>query len=108
MKWILTIWAFYLLALSSLPCSDVSNECNDTNVSFTTAQAHEHSQDTDDQCSPFCYCNCCRVNVASFQFASLDFKPVRTPFDVKKIVIREFNFVSNYFGNIWQPPKLSA
>ena len=38
---------------AALSCSDASNQCEDTVPKIETAQAHEHNQDSDDNCSPF-------------------------------------------------------
>ncbi len=108
MKWFLTIWTFYLMVLAALPCSDASNQCEDTVPKIETAQAHEHNQDSDDNCSPFCYCSCCSVSIGSFNFKSFEIKQPKVAFSTKKITIRDYNLISRYQGNIWNPPKFTV
>lgn len=108
MRWIITIWTFYLMVLSSLPCSDASNQCEDTVPKIETAQAHEHNQDSDDNCSPFCYCSCCSVSIGSFNFKPFEIKQPKVAFSTKKFTIRDYNLISRYQGNIWNPPKFTV
>lgn len=108
MKWFLTIWTFYLMVLAALPCSDASNQCEDTVPKIETAQAHEHNQDSDDNCSPFCYCSCCSVSIGSFNFKPFEIKQPKVAFSTKKFTIRDYNLISRYQGNIWKPPKFTV
>lgn len=108
MKWLLTIWAVYLLALASLPCSDASNQCKDNGPKVETVKAHSHEKDKDDNCAPFCYCSCCSVSFASFDFKLLEVTQPKVAFAEKKITLRNHQLVSNYYGNIWNPPKLTV
>lgn len=115
MKWLTVIWAIFVLALNLVPCSDAYNSCNVTVSSGHTAQkdeqatAHAHDTDHDDTCSPFCTCACCGMS-----FTDLCIKiPTTTPdrnntYFQKKFVVRNIAFQSSFFGNIWQPPRISA
>jgi len=100
--------AFYILVLSVVPCSDVHNVCNDKSTKKELTQNHDHKQDQDDNCSPFCTCACCAASVIA-----VDFKPFKlkkpTAFSIsQKVSIRNFSFLSNFYGNIWQPPKIAS
>ena len=107
MKFFAYIFSIYILALSVMPCSDASNDCRSKTEVAERADAHSHKNDTNDICSPFCTCTCCSVSA----------NPKFTPFSIKiaKLVVvskltfpnREFSFVSNFYGNIWRPPKIS-
>lgn len=100
--------AIYILVLSAVPCSDVHNECNDKNSKTGLTQNHDHQQDKDDNCSPFCICTCCSASVVFLDFALFQIK-IPNEFSItEKLTIRNFSFVSNYFGNIWQPPKITT
>lgn len=100
------IFAFYILALSIMPCSDVHNDCVKTENQITQNENHNHKSDHNDFCSPFCTCNCCQT-VMTIDFTNTTFK-VKHLFaesDVK-VAISNFSFVSSFFGTIWQPPKI--
>jgi len=108
MRWLLTIWAFYLLALASLPCSDAGNQCKDDGPKVETVQSHSHEKDKDDNCAPFCYCSCCSVSLTTFDFKLVEVEQPKVTFAEKKIALRDYQLVSKYHGNIWNPPKLTV
>jgi hypothetical protein len=96
------------MVLSVIPCSDVQNECNDTKPNQEMAHNHDHQQDKDDNCSPFCICACCGTSVTVIEFFPLSLQvPVFFP-TAPKVALRNFFFVSNFYGNIWQPPKINC
>ena len=106
MKFFTLIFSIYILALSVMPCSDVHNVCNTKKSKTELTQTHNHQQDQDDNCSPFCTCACCSTSVVSLDFVPFQIKKT-TEFSItQKHTIRNFSFVTNFFGNIWQPPKL--
>lgn len=108
MKFFTLIFSIYLLAISMLPCGDANNECNTTAPQTETTQNHSHKTDHNDVCSPFCICSCCST-VANFSIPESRVIEEKTVFaEIQKFPIRDFNFVSNYYGNIWQPPKINA
>ena len=99
--------SFYILVLSSVPCNDMGNKCNKNSINKEHTQNHDHQQDTDDNCTPFCTCSCCSSSVLEIYFTPFCIKkPIEFSIS-QKITIRNFSFVSNYFGNIWQPPKIT-
>ncbi|WP_293302335.1 DUF6660 family protein [Pedobacter sp. UBA4863] len=106
MRCLLIIWIAYMLALTSLYCSDVANSCNDGLSKIEVLQTHDHNQDNDDTCSPFCYCSCCSVITTTFDFISFQIKKPKVAFFNKKLLLGDFDVVSNYYGNIWNPPKI--
>ena len=108
MRWIVTILVFYLTALSSLTCSDGRSLFYKSLIQAEVVQSSDHPTDNEDTCSPFCYCNCCSVSISSFDFKSFEIKPPKTNFISKKIRPSDYSLVSNFYGNIWQPPKLSV
>jgi len=107
MKWIATILVIYFAALFVAPCSDANNVCAEIK-SPSKELKHSHNQDRDDNCSPFCYCACCSVSITSFKFNIPEFNIPLKEFKAKKVGIRDCFFVSNYSGNIWQPPRFNA
>lgn len=107
MRWKSAIILFYILGLFLVPCSDAKNIC-ETPKDLKEEVAHNHKQDTNDSCSPFCQCACCSVSVTSFNFEIPEFGIPVQIFSSKKVIIRDSNFVSRYSGSIWQPPKFNV
>lgn len=106
MKFFAYFMALYILVLSVVPCSDVHNNCNDKKATTELTQNHDHQQDKDDNCSPFCTCTCCSANVIALDFKPFQIKnPTQFSFS-QKVATRNFSFISNFYGNIWQPPKI--
>ncbi|WP_407492512.1 DUF6660 family protein [Elizabethkingia anophelis] len=105
MEW--QILLVLILALFIVPCSDASNNC-EISGQVKREITHSHNNDRDDVCSPFCQCSCCGVSVVNFRFELPEFIIPTQIFSTKKVVIRDCNFISNYFGNIWQPPKFNV
>lgn len=115
MKILVLIWSIYILALSVMPCTDARNECYNTTISqIGLTENHSHTQDANDNCSPFCVCTCCNtitinldcLPIQIHHFIHTAVKKITTYFISEKIRIRRFCFLSNYFDNIWRPPKI--
>ncbi|RQO30144.1 hypothetical protein DBR32_11195 [Taibaiella sp. KBW10] len=112
MKYSTFFFALYLLVLSLVPCSDMYNECNrkvETKAAISIAETHDHNNDQEDICSPFCVCSCCSIGIVSHHFTPPVIR-ITHPFfaPAPKISVRNSFFISNFYGNIWQPPKLLA
>jgi hypothetical protein len=93
----------YLLALPCITCAETQG-CKDEQQS-QLSQAHEHEEPDTDDCGNLCNCSCCgHIVSVNFQL---------TEFVINKPVFKNNNLItycniflpSNYFGNIWQPPK---
>lgn len=60
MKVFTFILSFYIVALSIVPCADGLDHDSDNSVSeLSLKQEHDHSEDDQDDCTPFCTCVCC-------------------------------------------------
>jgi hypothetical protein len=108
------LWAFfmamYILLLSVVPCSDIHNDCinNSSQLQLTQTQNHNQHEDHTDHCSPFCMCSCCG---STLQCISISVIKIKNPFEVhisKEGIKYSLNAISNFYGSIWQPPKLVA
>ena len=96
------------MGLAAMPCSDAFNSC-EGNASNKTEQSHSHGNDVDDHCSPFCVCSCCSVSVVNIKHNNFFVETEKTMTNTtRKFPIYNSNFVSHYYGNIWQPPKINA
>jgi len=97
-KLITLIFAFLILVLSSVPCSDEVGEIAQTE----NHSDHDHEEDN---CPPFCICACCGVN----------FSLQTDKFEMLTIVevAASNNFYHNnvytkgYVNAVWQPPSIS-
>ncbi|TXH21148.1 MAG: hypothetical protein E6Q95_04325 [Chitinophagaceae bacterium] len=107
MKWFATILCLYLSVLLVYPCSDSTMDCTKI-VQDSTETAHHHNGKTNDSCTPFCFCSCCSIQISAYHFnystLGIPTKKYYSPLNV----IEEIKFISNYYGNIWQPPKIIA
>jgi len=71
-------------------------------ISTTTGDHPEHEKEG---CGNFCNCSCC------VHIVSVNFQPALILIDKPLVTGKPFSFYhnislpSNYFGNIWQPPK---
>lgn len=91
-----------------MPCSDAIT-CQEEIVRTSSSTLnHDHSEDEDDVCSPFCVCSCC----GSYTFL---FTPYNI-FHIEKIAkantpifvsFYHSDFISSYYYSFWQPPKIS-
>ena len=95
------------MVLSSLPCNDAENQCNGNNSKSET-KFHQHNEDSDDNCSPFCICNCCHTVLASLDFIPFEIKQSKVVVVSQKIAPRNYTLISNYYSSIWDPPKFKA
>lgn len=107
MKWIAIIMSIYLMALSNMPCADMEvNSAMHKTAQFSSEENHSHDKDND-LCSPFCTCNCCSVQILSYQTPIIfEFPKVC---DLISIALPSYNsvFASNFYRSIWQPPQLA-
>jgi len=99
MKLLALFFSLYILLLTAQPCADapMGRHAQDAPIS-------KNSTNHDDQCSPFCTCNCC-ASAMVCHVQAVDFK-------VTTIVREHFTAypsltVTQRSGDIWQPPQLS-
>lgn len=93
--------------LICMSCSDIqANSLDFTNITFEKKQ-DSHQNHNDDSCSSFCICNCCgRIVIAEKTVFVLPNSDALKAYNSLKFNYTP-HFYSNYFGNIWLPPKLS-
>ncbi len=111
MKWLSTLLIVYVMGLSMVPCSDpIASAAGEVHTASSLdghgQHAHEKPHDhTQDNCTPFCTCSCCGISLTIADFRMLR---IGVPFESlspEKILEKEYSLVSNYLGNIWQPPQ---
>lgn len=108
MNLIKNIFIIYIIFLAVYPCTDKYSVVFENSLQNKASLQHNISQDIEnDFCNPFCICNCDRqitlisLEIESFQFLD-QLEEIKTPISSYKI----FSF-SNFYQNIWQPPKIS-
>lgn len=113
MKAFFTILAIYMMAVFLMPCADTFQKDAFQNNKVTHEAAakehnHEHSE-TADLCSPFCVCNCCgTVPGMVFTISTISFLQIDKPVLSKETPHYTSQFIPHYFGEIWQPPQITA
>ncbi len=100
--------AIHILILGLVPCSDMHTEYKDISKKNEFTQNHNHEEDKDDECSPFCICACCGNSISILNFEPLNISKLLNFFINQKVAFGKFSFICSFFGNIWQPPKLIA
>ncbi|AZB09047.1 hypothetical protein EG344_09565 [Chryseobacterium sp. G0162] len=104
LRWILAI---YFMALSLMPCEDLSHPLNSGNKSISLSISETHSTDQGDICSPLCACSCCQMTVSAFKMDPLLELPEQIPaYFSKKILFHKNDFAYQIYDPIWQPPKI--
>ncbi|WP_394369820.1 DUF6660 family protein [Arachidicoccus terrestris] len=105
MKFMAFILCITVMALSIMPCQDIN--ASTAQQALTVSQSSgTHQCGHDDHCSPFCLCSCCPSAATSEAPGTVFRLNAPAAITVKKeYLIREVTFASNFFDNIWQPPK---
>jgi hypothetical protein len=110
MRIIAFILSIFVLSMAIMPCEDGMDDAifENTSQSHFDDQSHNHAQDKEDGCTPFCICTCCGTNIVlNFSFPPL-ISEINQCFLSEKVKINFYNttFISDFYGNIWQPPKI--
>ncbi|WP_083882558.1 DUF6660 family protein [Fibrisoma limi] len=112
MKWLTTLLAFYLLALSLWPCADeplpTTGQAGRAMVASATPtesqQSHHHEHDA---CSPFCTCACCAATLTVAPRLQYSLSP---SVENALVAVAGFSYASEHpldpITAIWQPPQL--
>lgn len=108
MKIFVILFSIYFLALSVMPCTDACG-MNTSNTSKSKLSSASNNQTKgDDICSPFCSCATCHTAV-NFTFQTFKISETKPNLSkIQKFPFHNLNFISNYHGNIWQPPKTNT
>jgi hypothetical protein len=94
------------LVLPVVACAGTDGCADELQSSVTQTENHSRHEKKTEDCGAFCTCSCC-VHIVSVNFQTpviiID-KPL-----IKSKQLSVYNKISphsNYFGNIWQPPKI--
>ena len=86
-----------------MACAETDNCLDDQS---SVAQTGNHKEHEKKECGKFCNCSCC-VHIVSVSFQS-PIVIIAKPVTKNKFFsfYDNISLQSNYFGNIWQPPKI--
>ena len=111
MKIAINIFAFYLFALSLVPCGDGGGGIIEMAEYVFGAEQQvqaDHQQHSDpcdgDLCSPFCICSCCSLTLDITEKTPLRVKAPASILKVKPSFVPNI-FPSIYCTSFWQPPR---
>ena len=98
------IFSIYLFLLPGIACAG-ENDCKDE-VEAVVTKATNHDEHEKEDCGNFCTCSCC-VHIVSVNFQSPVISIDKQLSESKTLSFyHNISLHSNYFGNIWQPPKM--
>jgi hypothetical protein len=105
MKTIAYILSIYLLFLGLFPCSDEFQELGESElVTLQESHSHNDSDCADDNCSPFCVCSCCQIQVHLDSKGDL---ATQNPAFSELISFSNFHqsdFKNRYSDSVFRPP----
>lgn len=105
MKFITFIVAVCMLTFSVMPCYDTHDDCSTESLALVE-HADNHTKDSEDFCSPFCVCFCCR-NLVLQQDEIKDLEVQPTIFYLaSQSIYSTATIPTAFLNNIWQPPKV--
>ncbi|MBB1644015.1 MULTISPECIES: DUF6660 family protein [Bacteroidota] len=108
MKLFIFIFSIYFLALSLMPCTDACGMDTSNTSKSELSNTSNGQTKNGDLCSPFCSCATCHT-VVNFTFQTFKINEAKPSLSkIQKFPLQNFNFISNYHGNIWQPPKINT
>ncbi|MCY1539397.1 hypothetical protein D9M68_749800 [compost metagenome] len=104
MRYLVLLFAFYVAALTLMPCGDKSEVSSIKYAASFKAQTGAHSDCNADPCSPCCACTCCSVSRHLLGQPAPKFMNE----SVSDIYAEYSNHaIENQNIAIWQPPQFS-
>ena len=97
MKIIAYILALTILGLSVYPCSG-GLDCDEEQE----ATSHNHSEDEEDDCPPFCVCACCGSNYTESKVKIIE--PIIEQVNYWFNFHYSFHYAFSYQSTVWHPP----
>jgi hypothetical protein len=110
MKIIAFLLALLILAMAIDPCGDVDGTCGnsplemtDENIDYRVDISTDTDDEHDDDCNPFCLCQCCHVSFDLPSQGMISFPQIELVFE--KIIQFDFHYSYHYAYGIWHPPS---
>ncbi|WP_157558288.1 hypothetical protein [Microscilla marina] len=112
MKYTAFILSLLILTMSVLTCTDgvtcenglVVEQSAHNDTHDEVEASHDHSEDSQDTCSPFCACQCCGLSISLTVFVAV-LQKHRMP----ALVYQDHyapSYSQEYLGSIWHPPTV--
>jgi len=111
-KTISIILALYLLAITTLPCTDndiLGHPADTIEINDVSHQDHHHDYDHDhseDSCPPMCHCTCCGMIAFVPSEVIIDIQ-LKDLYDMY-IFSYKFDYNYDYNNSVWHPPVIAA
>jgi hypothetical protein len=90
--------------MAIVPCADDIPvvDHDDTHAYVADMDAEGHSHDSQDDCTPFCMCQCCGTSITLEQAAQSG--SLKNQFVFSYSQHYSFNYDYHYSNGIWHPP----
>jgi len=107
MRIIAFILALSVFYLSVLTCSDgMIGEPIAVEECTGAVDSHEHSHDGDDDCTPFCVCDCCGAFITVPKAFRFDVKEIQKNHLPCNSNFYSMNYKYNFNQGVWHPPTV--
>jgi hypothetical protein len=107
-KFLNILFAFYLFLSPFFPCGEAV-DCNEntlTELKGLLAGVENDHQD-EESCNPFCSCACCGQVFTTGDKLAKTGPSQNVNNQVQNHLYANISLPSDFFGNIWQPPRNS-
>ena len=101
------ILSLFIVMLAMMPCSDAQG-CETfpaTVWEWEESHAHDHSEDSEDYCTPFCTCYCCGLSFLLFELQEISL--TEEALSQSFLMPHLFDYAFSYPNSIWVPPASS-
>jgi len=102
MKIFAIILSMAIFSMALVPCAD--GLVGQGHEIASVGDGHEHHEE--DDCTPFCSCDCCSVSVTVPQIPVLPVVEVEPNFSFS--FLYSFHYSFDYEQGIWRPPNFSC
>ncbi|KGN77826.1 hypothetical protein HW49_09610 [Porphyromonadaceae bacterium COT-184 OH4590] len=107
MRFVIVLWFFYVSVLMVLPCERSYKSGRLGAVADTSHTLPLHGDDDHHYCTPFCNsCSAKSVLAAEYKFYYITSPTVMVA--NRNTPLHNTQPITDYYGNIWTPPKIKA
>lgn len=106
MRWLTYILPLYIFVLGIMPCTDQLATQTPINVGHLESDSHEHEHH--DTCTPLCSCSCCGAHISQVSLFCYESPERPLVYQLTNFAFKKESPVSEYKGNVWQPPRVEV